>query len=288
MNRTKFDGILKWDTGKARSVIQDYVIPTLLQAEVDGQWPKGASRKVRAALNKQAVAARFADANDRDWNLHEENPSGLLVDITSQRYPDLDSELSLGGWYLMHAMMFGHFASAAECLNLAPKLEPFCVNDEERVALDTAKGWAKDFQDVDQLVRMLDARRPKPVIVCKTLSPLQLENVGKAMQVDLSNVIPCPMKYEYETRTDKKGETYQICVPVLLWPEGTKHGTSKFCTSKAGNSQCEACGHAIRNWSNWVPLVGITPTGPVSLWVGRDCAKSLFECELDGEAEYKR
>ena len=37
-------------------------------------------------------------------------------------------------------------------------------------------------------------------------------------------------------------------------------------------------------------IVIITKTfccsNPVSLWVGRDCAKNLFGCEVEGEAEY--
>jgi hypothetical protein len=285
----KYSEIEKWYSGKALTVIQTYVLPTLRQAEVDGEWKKGDSRKIRAALNKQTVAIRFARKNGRDHNDRGADNSGLLDDVQSTR-GILAHESKLRGWRLTFYMAYGQFENARAAQVLAGQLAQYCVNDAERAALATAAGWADDFVAVADLVVLLDSRRPKPVIVCKSLSRLQLDNVGRAMAVDLNNVKPCPMVIVYVTMTNPKtGTTYQIAQPEMHWPEGTRHGTSKFSGgSKAGNQQCESCGHAIKNPFNWVPLLGETPTGPISIWVGRDCAHSLFECEVSGEADYGR
>lgn len=58
-----FTQIEKWYSGNALETLRTYVSPTLIAAAAAGYWPKGASRKVHAALNKQNVAARFAKAN---------------------------------------------------------------------------------------------------------------------------------------------------------------------------------------------------------------------------------
>jgi hypothetical protein len=286
----KYSEITKWYTGKALGIIQTYVLPTLRQAEIEGEWPKGASRKVKAALNKQSVAKRFADANDihrvRGSNYRpQDGDQGLLEDVSSVRGRHSFESKQLRGWYLVFWMEFGQFENSTQAQTLVEQLAPFCVNDTERAALARSKQWADDFAPIAALVAELDSRRPKPTIVCKTLSPLQLSNVGKALAVDLSNVEPCPMVMVWvEQINPKTGKTYKITMPELKWPEGTRHGASKF----SGGNKCESCGHAIKNPFNWCPLVGHTPTGPISLWVGRDCAKDLFNCDVSGEADYGR
>lgn len=278
--------ILKWYTGKALATVRDYVIPTLEQAERDGFWPKGASRKVTAALRKASVAERFARANDRGFNDRTPDPEGLLSDIQNIRGAR-SYDATLKGWDLNHAMMFGSFVHAPKLLGLAVALKPYARTEAERAALQTARDWAADFAPVGALVKMLDARRPKPVIVCGTLSPTVAGNVGRAMGVDLATIEVPEMITRWEERTIK-GQQVEVAVVEIIWPEGTRHGVSRFSYGTAHNDQCHACGHAIRNAYNWVPLVARTAKGPVSLWVGKDCAKKLFGCTVEGEAEYAR
>lgn len=286
MDVTTKNPIEKWYTGKALTVIQTYVLPTLAAAEAQGYWPKGASRKVTAALNKQSVAQKFARANDRGYNDRQKRPTGLLGDIQDVRGPE-GFKATLKGWELVHAMQFGQFSRAERCLTLAKALVPFAETQAESAALATAYEWAKDFAPVAALVALLDSRRPVPVVVAKTLSRTVLDNVGNCLNISLDSIEFPKIIYVWETRTNKLGEKYQVSVPEILWPEGTRHKVSRFSHgSHAGNSQCEACGHAIKNAFNWLPLVGQTPEGPVSLWVGRDCAKKLFECEVEGEADW--
>lgn len=279
--------IEKWFSGKALAVIQTFVLPTLKQAEELGYWPKGVSRKIRAALNKQNVAKKFAKTHDRNYD-HRDHNFGKLEDVADVRGSRWH-EAKLRGYNLVVAMSFGQFESAPKLRSLATNLVPFCLVNAELDALATATQWCEDFIPVAELVSLLDSRRPRPTIVCKTLSPTVLENLNKTLSVDLRDVQGCPVEYVWVDRINKKGEKYQISVAVLKWPEGTQHGVSRFSWgSKAGNKQCEACGHAIKDSCNWIPLVGLTPTGPISLWTGKDCAHNLFGCEIDGEAEYKR
>ena len=140
------------------------------------------------------------------------------------------------------------------------------------------------------MLKLLDSRKPIPTLVCKTLSPTVLVNVGKTMGVELDSIAVPEIVWKWVKRTGKGGLVFEIAVPKIIWPKGTRHNTSRFAKGTAHNVQCHACGHAIKNVYNWVPLLAnaagfITP-GPVSLWVGRDCARKLFGCEVTGDAEW--
>lgn len=69
----------------------------------------------------------------------------------------------------------------------------------------------------------------------------------------------------------------------LKWPEGTKFNATGYCRT-ANNHQCQACGHAIKNAFNWVLLVVDSAAGvPHAMWVGKDCAQTLFGVAVKGE-----
>lgn len=274
--------IASWYSGKGLETLRNYVGPTLIEAEKLGYWPKGASRKVRAAISKQKIAEKFAKVNERDWNLRDPNPSGLLVDIK-------DKDSKLDGWNLNHAMMFGQVLRAPSALELADKLAPFCRNDSERAALERARKWATDFTPFAKLIELLDMSRPKITVrVMKTLSPLVAKNVGEAMGVKLDTIEMPEIKYEWRLRMMMiagKATQVRMLIGTIVWPQGTQHNRSRHAHK---NSNCHACGHMISNAFNWIPLVAKTDSGPVSLWVGRDCAKNLFGCEVEGEGEFVR
>jgi hypothetical protein len=191
-------------------------------------------------------------------------------------------------YYAWQAMFFGSFGRAAEVLTKA--------EHEQGPEGETIRQWANDFLPIVELIRLLNSRRPKPTYAFGTLSPTVVENVNKNLKICLTNITVPEMKGEWrKVQRPIKGrpgkfEEVEVYFIEPVWPEGTKHCVSRFSYgSKAGNSQCEACGHAIKNPWNWVPLLGTTPTGPVSLWVGHDCAENFFGCKvLDGEAEFLR
>lgn len=246
--------IEKWYSGKALTVIQTYVLPMLAEAERLGYWPKGASRKVKAALNKQNVAAKWA-----------------------RKQPGARYDTPL--WEVLHAMSFGSFSHAPRTL-----FELSLKSGSGAASIpDTARGWAADFAPVAELVKLLDSRRPVPVVVCKTLSPTVLANVGRGMGVDLTSIEFPVIEYVWVKQIhEKTGAEYEISVPVIRWPAGTRHCTSRY----SSGHQCHACGHRIYNPFNWIPLLAQTAAGPVSLWVGSDCARKLFGCEVSGEADW--
>lgn len=269
--------IAKWYTGKALATILTYVIPTLQRAMEDGYWQPGDSRKIRAALNKQSVAAKFGRANDHYTGGGRRNESpDLLSNIGA---PDANHNDT--GWALTHAMNFGAVGAAPRLLDVATTIAPYASTPAAVKALATARQWAMDFAPIAKLLEQLDATRPKPSVVLGSISPTVLANVGKAMAVDFTTIAVPPIKWTW-VEVEVKGKMVRMPVGEILWPAGTKHYTSRF----SSGHQCEACGHAIRDPYNWCPLVATTPTGPVSLWTGRDCARKLFAVDMKGEAAY--
>jgi hypothetical protein len=242
------DTILAWYSGKSLAGAK-IALDLLAKSEAAGYWLPNASRIVKSRLNKQNIAAKCARALPGD----------------------------------VYEMKHGCFMSAPKLL-------------DNRAAPELLRQWAADFAPVAELVAQLDARRPKPVIVCKTLSPSVVAHLARQLGLNLASVEIPPMKGEWVTvtrpiRGDRYGntETVQVWSITILWPEGTRHCRSKFSYgSRAGNSQCEACGHAIQDFYNWVPLMAKETDGIASsLWVGRDCARKLLDCQVDnGEAIY--
>lgn len=249
----------------------------LAEAESLGYWPPRYSMKVTALLNKMNVAKKFAKANDRNYNDRRDGVvlTGLLDDVMDNREEWYNAKLR--GSAYTHAMFFGSVSHAPDLLAKSADLAKFAVNDAERAAVATATDWATTVAPVALAIEKLDATKPKPTVrFMKTLSALVLGNVGKAMGLDLTSLKVPDMEWVEVEKVDAKGKPYWTWDVNILWPEGTTHNASKF----AYGSCCHACGHRIFNPYNWVPLVAESPDGPKSLWVGSDCAKNLFGCEV--------
>jgi len=279
---TDLTPIRKWYSGKGLKILDEYVLPTLAAAEAQGYWPPGAARKIRAALNKQTVANKFARANERrrdvSGNQHQDGDQGLLDDIAACR-GDRHFEAKLRGWDLLFAMEFGAYEKAPKLRDLAGKLRPYAQGPAEQAALDRAAEWVRNFIPVAELVLRLDESRPPPEYVFAEVSPAVYANVGKALEIDFTTVRAPNIIWPKEA-----------VMPITDWPEGTRHGVSRFArgsTTGTGYALCEACGHAIKR-NNWVPLVADTAAGPVSLWVGRDCAATLFGAKITGDTKIPR
>jgi hypothetical protein len=293
----RFESILEWFSGKARDTIVNFTIPALVESESLGYWKKGVSRTVHATLNKQNVAKNVARAIEAQVGTPDRWSNGV---------PRLayDHPLHEGA----SDMQYGSFGRAPRHLTAEAKTKRDAEGDftftpkgaaAPTSANATIERWARAFAEVAELVELLDSRRPKPVFVMKTLSPTVADNLSAHIGIDVRTLQVPEMHGEYE-EVVVKGHKVQVYVVVIDWPEGTLHFRSRFLHSE-NNELCQACGHAIKDPYNWVPILayGDEPREqqladrpakqvPYSLWVGRDCAAKLFGCQVEGDAIYKR
>src|SRR6187455_1526702 len=144
----RFEAILEWFSGKSRDTIVNFTIPALIECEQIGYWKKGVARTVKASLNKQNVAAKWAKACEKKFGVNS---------YGSVRMPH-DHPLTAAEF----AMSYGQFERAPKTLQdlLAAKTLPAEMSQD-------AIRWAKAFVEVAHLVELLDSRRPKPTIVMK-------------------------------------------------------------------------------------------------------------------------
>ena len=266
-----FDNLLEWFSGKSRETIRTFTIPALIESVELGYWKKGVSRKVRASLNKQSVAARWAREVESALGVDYKHP--LYVGLMNMRY---------GSYARAPGMMS---TEALDKLHVEPYF--FTKKNTAQDVGDVIERWARANAEIAELVHLLDSRRPLPVIVMSTLSPTVASNLSSHIGIDVSTLQSPPshgewVEYEY------KGKKCQVYWVIIDWPEGTQHNKSRFLHS-GNHMQCEACGHAIQNPFNWVPILayghGDKPA-PYGLWVGRDCAGKLFGCKVEGDAIY--
>lgn len=246
--------VLSFFTGK--SLVNAKAALDTLSASVEaGEWLPG-SRTVRAALNKSTVAKKAA-------RKHEEAQKASGWTSTYDRDPVVAKRKS-ALWEMLHAMEFGG----------RPRVEVEAVTNPqgyEVVLVADYAAYKAAFAPVFAAIEQLDNTIPKPVITKQNASPTVTANINALGATDIGL---CPVEW---VLVEEDGRFHHEM--RLLWPEGTVHGTSRY----AGPCQCQACGHKISNGYNWVPMVLTTSDGPKSLWVGRDCAKTLFGFEVKGE-----
>jgi hypothetical protein len=260
MTDADYTAILRWYRNKAAKVIADYVIPTLKRCEADGLWGKGESRKVKAALNKtHREVTQLAAVGARELY-----PSGFA-------YIDVE---------------FGRFENAPKYVDSA-RVAAVGYDPQTSIRGQFA-AWCETFAPIAELVARLDAERPKPAYVFAAVSPTVFANVAQAMGVQFSTVRQPEIVHEKVT-IEIGGKSVTMWMARAIWPEGTRHNVSRFSWgSRAGNDQCQACGHAIRNGRNWVPLLVDTAEGPASLWVGKDCAETCFGAKIVGDGAFDK
>ena len=271
----RFSNILEWFSGKGRETIVNFTIPALVESEELGYWKKGVARAVRATLNKQNVAAKWAREVEKALDVDYKHP--LHNGLSNMRY---------GSYGLAPEMLT---EEALKRLHAKPYF--YTKKGTAQNVGEVIERWARANAEVAKLIELLDERRPKPVVVMKTLSPTVAKSITDHIGVDVTTIQSPPMHGEWVAfmYKGKKCRVYEI---VIAWPEGTRHNKSRFYHS-GNHMQCQACGHAIQNPFNWVPILAYGSThsripAPYSLWVGRDCAQKLFGCEVDGDAIFKR
>ena len=289
----QLDSILEWYSGKAQQNLLAQALPALRASVQAGAWIPKASRMVPAALSKQPVAVKFARANERDHRVRSAQANigracaGLLDDVYRDRVKWY--EPGPKGGDLVHVMTFGLFRAAPRLLATCEELRPLVTNSAEETALATARRWCEAMAPLASICGELDLRRPPRRVVFGTLSPLVAEHLGAKLDLKLDTVRSPKMVMEWVTRTFKKAGhlvAEKVQVIRILWPEGTIHSSSRFATD---GQHCEACGHAIRDPFNWLPvLIDDQASIPHSFWIGRDCARRLFGATVDGDALYER
>ncbi len=265
----RFESILEWFSGKARDKIVAFTIPALIESEQLGYWKKGVARTVKATLNKQNVAATWSRKVEKEFGETQFGSFHIRHD-----HPLSDAQSSL---------QFGAFQRAPQLLQALAKKK---FSAAEKSYAQDAIRWAEAFKPVAELVALLDERRPKAVVVMKTLSPTVAKTVSEHIGLDVSTIQSPPSHGEW-VEFEFKGQKMRVYEIVIDWPEGTLHNKSRFHYS-ANNVQCQACGHAIQDPYNWLPILAYNADKvPHSLWVGRDCGRKLFGCEVEGDAIYK-
>jgi hypothetical protein len=259
------DAVLGWFTGRARECA-GAALDLLVGCITEGCWRPKASRSVRAALSKSNVAQKLAEENE-SWLAHLWRGKGT-------RDP---------GWRVFFTAAFGHFEEA-QSVDFAGALAHTRESPEQTATIEQIRRWATDFAPVVQAIAKLDATRPKPAITSLGISPLVARTLT---ELGATRAEACPMDFELVEGVDGRGSKTYCFRVKLLWPEGTVHQASRY-QGTANNAQCESCGHAIKS-GNFVPLV-LTGPGqpPKSLWVGRDCARSLFGIKVTGQLEFAR
>lgn len=272
---------LNWFSGKSLEKAQ-IAADLLEQSIAQDCWVPKASVIVRAALNKTNVASKLASAlrketAENNWTATKLERLGV-PDGANQYDPQYRAVAHMG-WEIEHALQFGNFHAMSD-VDFDACRAAANGNEVALAAINGAEQAARDFAEVYAAMARFDAMRPRPVFTTMGASKLVSETM-KSM--DAASVAVCPIEWETVERKNEKGQTVWVQIGHLRWPEGTQHGTS----GKGGvGHNCEACGHKISNMFNWVPLVITTASGEKkSLWVGRDCSKTLFGIDMKGDLE---
>lgn len=278
--------ITRWYTGKALALITEFVLPTLAAAEQRGYWLPNESRKLRAALNKHAVAQKVARQAEAFYRALTDN------------HPRLDhaayeaNRTLTNAWFRINmGMQYGggrNVLEMAEVIGLLEERIRLAESaglrmDAQKEVLAQARTFAADFTPVYALLDKLDATRPKPVFTALGLSPTVTATLTEQLKLDVKTLRFPEMEEKWIERKDEKGNAVRVSIIVIKWPKNTQHNASRF----AKGNQCHACGHAIRNGFNWVAFLIDDAKGiPHSFWVGRDCAKNIFNVDVKGDVEY--
>lgn len=253
---------LEWFSGKSLANANAALV--LLEGSVaHGSWLPGASRKVKAALNKQNVAKKWAQANQ-----------SCLVSIGNR-----DNTRDSRGWAAHHAMYYGYLGNRVD----THVMRALAEKPEQHALVDVVERWSLSFAEARVAIERLDATRPVPVFTTmKASSTVSATLKSLGMAVESNTVRACPMKSEMiEYLSSKTGKTVCMMVVTVDPPEGTIRHASRF---HCGKGQCEACGHAIHRPFNWVPLLIDNQAGvPHLLFVGMDCARTIFGVDVKGD-----
>lgn len=254
--------VLSFFTGKSLTNAIE-AMALVEQSIAQGFWVKGASRSVRSVMAKANVAAKAAK------KAGESGGYGFQRDRTAA-----DPRRAFFKAYMLLAYGALDFAELTETMEVSALIET-----DHPAFTAFFRSYAVAMLPLAEAMAKLDATRPPPVFTEMKASPTVSRTLAG---LKAEAVAVCPMTIESLQRVNNEtGKSETVFVTKLLWPEGTKHNTSRY----TGSCSCQACGHTIFRGDNWMPLVLTTAEGPKSLWVGRDCAKTLFGVDYSGTLE---
>lgn len=269
----------KWYTGKALASLLA-LLPALAESETQGFWVPGVSRKLTAALNKLSTATKKIAKQARAYYDSAQDRETVYGTVAFEK-----ARAERNAWNDIYYAMY--YCSSAHALD---KVLPAVKHIEEhgepateqKTVLRFAREFSADLLPVQNLIHHLDSTRPKPVFTSLGLSPTVTATLTEQLKLNVATVRFPEFRDLWKER-EINGKLVRVCITIIVWPKGTMHGKSRF----SGKSQCNACGHAIRNNMNWVPFLMDDAKGvPHSFWVGRDCAKNIFNVDVKGDAEY--
>jgi len=257
--------ILRWFTGKRRDNAE-HALKLLDEAVKLGEWPPKYSRPVRAALTKHNVAEKLS----REIAEQQGRDKFFAIEIA----------LTYGGAHIRRADEFCRSDVRADTLPQINRVAEFIL----------------DMLPVIEAMDKLDAAIPRPRVSLGEVSPTLQKTLGEAgLDLDAKTVRFPEIKWElvtvqkFDAKSGKMVEAREW-VGKILWPNGTRHSRSRFCgyTGRARYQQCEACGHGLPKGSPVPILVDDASGTPYSLWVGRDCARTLFGVKISGEGRFDK
>lgn len=267
--------IARWFSGKQHQNIIGWALPMLAKAEKEGSWPKKVARPMHAAFGKTATKSLARETDDYR---------------RAAQYNFEDKAICpVAAWNAIY-FLFAFASRPEDALRGVEVLEKHHnPTPAQQILLGKARDMANDFIPVKALLKLLDSRRPKRTVIFKTLSPTVVKNLLGDLNFNMETLRHPPVECKWVPFIGRDGKEYQELVCYIKWPEGTVHSGSRYAHgSRAGNAQCHACGHAIKNPSNWVPMLIDDVNGvPHSMWVGTDCARNVFGCEVEGDARYE-
>lgn len=265
---------LSWFTGKAHEKAA-WAYDQVLASARQGFWVEGA-RSVKAALDKGNRAIKLGRACGK-----------ALEDLTGYGSEIPETQR---GYRVSHLLRFPYIGGVARYRDIewdallsrattrAVEVGDADLGVDLRDAINEAERLVREYGPLADAVAFLDSVRPKPVVTRIGASPT-VTRLLQDLGLPVGGVEVCDIEWRL-VETPKPHY-----VGRLKWPEGTKHGRSRYNWTQ-NNAQCQACGHAIKNGFNWVPLVLTAGNGDkYSLWVGKDCAKTIFGVEVKGEVE---
>ena len=236
----------KWYKGKAQDKALE-AAQLLDDSLAQGYWVSGAVRKCRAAFSKVNVKPRAAG----------------LAKFASYDSPE---------YHLGEAVRF-------PIPNRLCRITEDClavIHDADQRA--EYSSFLAGMRGLHAAMDKLDAARPAPVVTEMGASPTVTATLQN-LQLKPETLRVCEIEW---LRVQGEGGTSYV-VGQLKWPEGTKFNATGYSRT-ANNHQCQACGHAIKNAFNWVPLIVDSAAGvPHAMWVGKDCAQTLFGVTVKGE-----
>lgn len=259
--------ILYWFTGKAKTNAET-ALDLLTRSAEQGFWIPGASRKVRAALSKSNVARKIGRATRFDFDFDYRNPAMRAAGAAASN--------------VTYVLSYG--AARTNIDFAALRAQP--LTDVQLAAVDAAERLVAAFAPAWALMAQLDATRPKPVFTHLGVSPTLTATLAQLnASLDPGSLGMPETEFVRVESVDEKGKKVYGFEIIIHWPEGTVHQSSVHAYKRAC---CHACGHRIKNPFNWVPLYAKDKADvPHSMWVGRDCAESLFGIKLTGDLVLK-